>query len=103
MFEKIAGSLADTPELLIKRQKMLIARAELDKELGSMYRQVKVPGKPTDYEAFKSRSDVAGLIDKYEENLRSILATDIVLNKQGPVSGKTPGGIPFKVITPAKP
>jgi hypothetical protein len=103
MFEKIAGSLADTPELLIKRQKMLIARAELDQKLGGLYRQTKVPGKPADYEAFKSRDDVAGLIDKYEENLRSILATDIVLNKQGPTSGKTPGGIPFKVITPAKP
>jgi hypothetical protein len=103
MFEKIAGSLADTPELLIKRQKMLIARADLDKELGTMARKEKVPGKPFDYEAFKSRDDVAGLIDKYEENLRTILGSDIVLNKQGPVSGKTPGGIPFKVITPAKP
>ena len=102
MFEKIAGSLADTPELLIKRQKMLIARADLDKELGTMARKEKVPGKPFDYEAFKSRNDVAGLIDKYEENLRTILGTDIVLNKQGPASGKTPGGIQFKVITPAK-
>ena len=103
MFEKIAGSLADTPELLIKRQKMLIARAELDQKLGGLYRQTKVPGRPADYEAFKSRDDVTGLIDKYEEELRSILATDVVLNKQGPVSGKTPGGIQFKVITPAKP
>jgi hypothetical protein len=103
MFEKIAGSLADTPELLIKRQKMLIARADLDKQLGTLYRQTKVPGKPADYAAFKSRDDVAGLIDKYEEQLRTILGTDIVLNKQGPVAGKTPGGIQFKVITPAKP
>jgi hypothetical protein len=89
MFEKIAGSLADTPELLIKRQKMLIARAELDQKLGNMYRQVKTPGKPADYEAFKSRDDVAGLIDKYEEELRTILATDIVLNKSS--AAKHPG------------
>ena len=102
MFEKIAGSLADTPELLIKRQKMLLARADLDKQLGGMYRTSKVPGKPTDYESFTTRPDVVKLIDTYEENLRKILGTDIVLNKQGPAAGKTPGGITFKVITPAK-
>jgi hypothetical protein len=94
MFEKIAGSLADTPDLLIKRQNMLIARAELDQQLGTMYRQIKVPGKPVDFEAFKSRDDVASLIDKYEEKLRSIQ------NGQGSTSGKTPSGIQFKVITP---
>jgi len=94
MFEKIAGSLADTPDLLIKRQNMLIARAELDQQLGAMYRQIKVPGKPADFEAFKSREDVASLIDKYEEKLRSIQ------NGQGSTSGKTPSGIQFKVITP---
>jgi hypothetical protein len=103
MFEKIAGSLADTPELLIKRQKMLIARADLDKQLGGMYRTSKVPGKPTDYESFTARPDVVKLIGDYEENLRKILGTDIVLNKQAPAAGKTPGGITFKVITPAKP
>jgi hypothetical protein len=103
MFEKIAGSLADTPELLIKRQKMLIARADLDKQLGGMYRANKVPGKPTDYESFTARPDYVRAVDAYEENLRNILGTDIVLNKQGPVAGKTPGGIQFKVITPAKP
>jgi len=102
MFEKIAGSLADTPELLIKRQKMLLARADLDKQLGGMYRTSKVPGKPTDYESFTTRPDVVKLIDTYEENLRKILGTDIVLNKQAPAAGKTPGGITFKVITPAK-
>ena len=103
MFEKIAGSLADTPELLIKRQKMLIARADLDKQLGGMYRSSKVPNKPTDYESFTTRPDVVKAIDSYEENLRNILGTDVVLNKKGPVAGKTSGGIQFKVITPAKP
>lgn len=83
MFEKIAGSLADTPELLIKRQKMLIARADLDKQLGGMYRANKVPGKPTDYESFTARPDYVKAVDAYEENLRKILGTDIVLNKQG--------------------
>ena len=81
MFEKIAGSLADTPELLIKRQKMLIARAELDQKLGGMYRSSKVPGKPTDYESFTARPDVVKLVNDYEENLRNILGTDVQLNK----------------------
>ena len=102
MFEKIAGSLADTPELLIKRQKMLIARADLDKQIGGMYRSNKVPGKATDFESFTASPAYSKAIDAYEEKLRSILGTDIVLNKQGPVAGKTPGGIQFKVITPAK-
>lgn len=100
MFEKIAGSLADTPELLIKRQKMLIARADLDKQLGGMYRSSKVPNRPTDYESFTARPEYVNAVNAYEENLRSILGTDIVLNKQGPAAGKTSGGIQFKVITP---
>lgn len=103
MFEKIAGSLADTPELLIKRQKMLIARADLDKQLGGMYRSGKVPGRATDYESFTASPSYTKAIDAYEEKLRGILGTDIVLNKQAPAAGKTPGGITFKVITPAKP
>ena len=103
MFEKIAGSLADTPELLIKRQKMLIARADLDKELGGMYRANKVPGPPTDYESFTASPAYTKAVDAYEEKLRGILGSDVVLNKQAPAAGKTPGGISFKVITPAKP
>ena len=81
MFEKIAGSLADTPELLIKRQKMLIARADLDKELGGMYRANKVPGRPTDYESFTASPAYTKAVDAYEEKLRSILGTDVQLNK----------------------
>jgi hypothetical protein len=103
MFERIAGSLADTPDLLIKRQKMLIARAELDQKLGSMYRSTKVPGKPADYEAFTTNPQVVSLIDKYEEQLRGILGSEVQVGKPGATSGKTPGGIQFKVITPAKP
>lgn len=103
MFEKIAGSLADTPELLIKRQKMLIARADLDKQLGGMYRSGKVPGRATDYESFTASPAYTKAVDAYEEKLRGILGSDIVLNKNAPTAGKTPGGIQFKVITPAKP
>lgn len=100
MFEKIAGSLADTPELLIKRQKMLIARAELDKQLGGMYRTSKVPGRATDYESFTASPAYSKAVDAYEEKLRGILGSDVVLNKQAPAAGKTSGGIQFKVITP---
>jgi hypothetical protein len=104
MFEKIAGSLADTPDLLIKRQQMLIARAELDQKLGKMARKDKVPGKPFDYEAFKLRDDVSNLVDQYEEQLRGILGSNAMAGKPAQTSGKTPGNISFKVITPpAKP
>jgi hypothetical protein len=103
MFEKIAGSLADTPELLIKRQKMLIARADLDQKLGNLYRQRKTPGAPTDYDAFTTSPDVVKLVDTYEEQLRGILKNDVILKGTAPTSGKTPGGITFKVIQPAKP
>lgn len=98
MFEKIAGSLADTPELLIKRQQMLISRANLDQQLGRMYRASRTGGGVTDYEKFMSRPDVEKLIDDYEENLRNILGT----RASAPTAGTTPGGIKFKVITPGK-
>jgi hypothetical protein len=98
MFEKIAGSLADTPELLIKRQQMLISRATLDQQLGRMYRASRTGGGVTDYEKFMSRPDVEKLIDNYEEDLRKILGS----SASAPTAGTTPGGIKFKVITPGK-
>jgi hypothetical protein len=98
MFEKIAGSLADTPELLIKRQQMLISRANLDQQLGRMYRASRTGGGVTDYEKFMSRPDVEKLIDNYEEDLRKILGS----SASAPTAGTAPGGIKFKVITPGK-
>jgi soluble lytic murein transglycosylase-like protein len=83
LFERVSGSLADTPELLIKRQQMLVARADLDQKLGNMYRLSKVAGKPTDYEAFTTRTDVVNLIDKYENQLRDILGSEARVGKQG--------------------
>jgi hypothetical protein len=80
MFEKIAGSLSDTPEMLVKRQEMLLHRARLDKELGAMFRQSGTPGKPKDYPAFIARPDVQAKIDKYEEQLRTTLASEIKLS-----------------------
>jgi hypothetical protein len=98
MFEKIAGSLADTPELLIKRQQMLISRANLDQQLGRMYRASRTGGGATDFEKFMSRPDVEKLVDNYEEDLRKILGS----RASAPTAGTTPGGIKFKVITPGK-
>jgi hypothetical protein len=98
MFEKIAGSLADTPELLIKRQQMLISRANLDQQLGRMYRSSRTGGGATDFEKFMSRPDVEKLVDNYEEDLRKILGS----RASAPTAGTTPGGIKFKVITPGK-
>jgi hypothetical protein len=83
LFERVSGSLADTPELLIKRQQMLVARADLDQKLGNMYRLSKSPGKPTDYEAFTTRPDVVKLIDQYENQLNSILGSEASVGKQG--------------------
>jgi hypothetical protein len=103
LFERVSGSLADTPQLLIKRQQMLVARADLDQKLGNMYRLSKVAGKPTDYEAFTTRTDVVKLIDQYEDQLKGILGSEVNVGKKGAPTGKTPSGISFKVITPAKP
>jgi hypothetical protein len=84
MFEKIAGSLADTPELLIKRQKMLLARADLDQKTGGLYRSSATPGRATDFVAFTTSPAYTKAVNEYEEKLRNILGTDIVLNKQAP-------------------
>jgi hypothetical protein len=67
-----------------------------------MYRSGKTPGKATDYESFTASPNYTKAIDAYEEKLRGILGQDIVLGKKAPAAGKTPGGITFKVITPAK-
>jgi hypothetical protein len=80
MFEKIAGSLSDTPEMLVKRQEMLLHRARLDKELGQMFRATGTPGKPKDYAAFMDSKEVQAKIDKYEEQLRATLASEIKLS-----------------------
>jgi hypothetical protein len=80
MFEKIAGSLSDTPEMLVKRQEMLLHRARLDKELGVMFRATGTPGKPKDYAAFMDSPEVQAKIDKYEEQLRTTLASEINLS-----------------------
>lgn len=88
MFERIAGSLADTPELLIKRQRMLIARANLDKELGDMYRATKRPGQPLDFDSFRNSETYIKKIEAYENNLRNILDSEIQTSKTAP---KHPG------------
>jgi hypothetical protein len=80
MFEKIAGSLADTPEMLVKRQEMLLHRARLDKELGAMYRQTGKKGSPKDYAEFMDSKEVQAKIDNYENQLRSTLASEIKLS-----------------------
>jgi hypothetical protein len=83
MFEKIAGSLADTPELLIKRQKMLLARADLDQKTGSLYRSSKAPGRAADFETFTTSPAYVKAVNDYEEKLRTILGSDVVLGKPG--------------------
>jgi hypothetical protein len=94
MFEKIAGSLADNPELLIKRQKMLVARAELDKELGVMYRRTKGPNKPLNYDAFRTSEEFVKRVAVYDKRIQEILDEDIKITRgtnKGADLSKHPG------------
>lgn len=89
MFEKIAGSLSDTPEMLVKRQQMLLHRARLDKELGLMYRQSGKKGLPKDYAEFMDSPAVQAKIDKYETQLRDTLASEVKLSGKKPTNQST--------------
>ena len=90
MFERIAGSLADTPELLVKRQRMLVARANLDTELGKMYRGTKKPGEPLDFDMFRTSKEYENKVAAYEKELRGILDSEIEL-KGVATASKHPG------------
>jgi len=90
MFERIAGSLADTPELLIKRQRMLIARANLDTELGKMYRRTKKPGEPLDFDVFRTSKEYENKVAAYEKELRGILDSEVEI-KGATAAPKHPG------------
>jgi hypothetical protein len=90
MFERIAGSLADTPELLVKRQRMLVARANLDNELGQMYRRTKKPGEPLDFDTFRTSKEYETKVAAYEKELRSILDSEVQI-KGTTTASKHPG------------
>lgn len=90
MFERIAGSLADTPELLIKRQRMLVARANLDNELGTMYRATKKPGEPLDFDTFRTSEAYQSKVAAYEKELRGILDSEVQI-KGAAATQKHPG------------
>ena len=105
LFKKVSGSLSDTPELLIKRQQALLARENLNEKLGIAYGDYSSAGKPPNLAAFKKSPEFKALVKEYDIELNKILSADIKIPKGDaakPVAGKTPGGISFKVITPAK-
>jgi hypothetical protein len=94
MFEKIAGSLADTPELLVKRQKMLVARADLDKELGTIYRASKQTNRALNYDEFRNSPQFISKVEAYDKRIQSILDEDIKIGKgagKGADLSKHPG------------
>ena len=99
MFERIAGSLADTPELLIKRQRMLIARANLDTELGKMYRRTKKPGEPLDFDVFRTSKEYENKVAAYEKELRGILDSEVEI-KGAAAAPKHPGASVIKKYPP---
>ena len=106
VFAKVSGSTADTPELLIKRQMALVARENLNEKLGRLWGEEQTSGKAPNFAQFKNNPERRRLIAEYDKELNEILAREINIPKSGataPVSGKTSGGIEFKVITPAKP
>jgi hypothetical protein len=105
LFKKVAGSLSDTPELLIKRQQALLARENLNEKLGIIYGDYKASGKPPNLAAFKNSPEFKALVKEYDKELNAILAKEIIIPKGDaakPAAGRAPGGITFKVITPAK-
>ena len=108
LFAKVSGSTADTPELLIKRQMALVARENLNEKLGSLWNEQQMSGKAPNFAEFKNNKnnpERRRLIAEYDKELNAILAKEINIPKSGaanPVAGKAPGGISFKVITPAK-
>jgi len=99
MFERIAGSLADTPELLVKRQRMLVARANLDTELGKMYRGTKKPGEPLDFDAFRTSKEYENKVAVYEKELRGILDSEVQI-KGVATASKHPGASVIKKYPP---
>ena len=106
LFKKVSGSTADTPELLIKRQQALLARENLNEKLGIAYGDFQASGKAPNLADFKRSPAFKSLVSEYDKELNKILNSEINIpkgNAAAPISGKTPGGIQFKVITPAKP
>jgi hypothetical protein len=99
MFERIAGSLADTPELLVKRQRMLVARANLDSELGKMYRSTKKPGEPLDFDVFRTSKEYENKVAVYEKELRGILDSEVQI-KGVATASKHPGASVIKKYPP---
>jgi len=99
MFERIAGSLADTPELLVKRQRMLVARANLDNELGQMYRRTKKPGEPLDFDAFRTSKEYENKVAAYEKELRGILDSEVQI-KVATTAPQHPGALVIKKYPP---
>jgi len=99
MFERIAGSLADTPELLVKRQRMLVSRANLDNELGQMYRRTKKPGEPLDFDAFRTSKEYENKVAAYEKELRGILDSEVQI-KGATAAPQHPGASVIKKYPP---
>ena len=81
LFAKVSGSTADTPELLIKRQKALIARENLNEKLGSLWSQQQASGKAPNFAEFKNNPERKRLIKEYDTELNRILAEEINIPK----------------------
>ena len=81
LFAKVSGSVADTPELLIKRQMALVARENLNEKLGSLWNDQQQPGKAPNFAQFKTLPERKRLIAEYDKELRAILDKEIKVPK----------------------
>jgi hypothetical protein len=99
LLQQVAGSVRTTPENIVKIQKSLLARAELDQRLGDIYRSR--PAGMT-YSQFKATDAYKREVKKYENQLREIQKEKVSFPRSEapgtPKSGTTPGGVKWKVI-----
>jgi hypothetical protein len=81
LFAKVSGSVADTPELLIKRQQALVARENLNEKLGRLWGEQQTSGKAPNFAEFKNSPERRRLIAEYDKELNAILAKEINIPK----------------------
>jgi hypothetical protein len=96
LLQQVAGSIETTPANLIKINKMLLERAELDQRVGQLFNSR--PAGMT-FSQFKATPAYMDEVKKYENRLREIQKENITFPQSGSQqSGTTQGGVKWKVI-----
>lgn len=99
LLQQVAGSVRTTPENIVKIQKSLLARAELDQKVGEMFNRR--PEGMT-FSKFKATEEYRNAVKAYEDRLREIQKEKVSFPKAAPAgapkSGTAPGGVKWKVL-----